>query len=306
MNTLKSKLKVTCFIFCMLPMAVLANQIDFSSENIKSISDDPSRLEENEQTLNLAKGSSFVEGCSGNSLFGQKYMPPFPLDWKASTSDKGAAGSILVFDNFTNTGSINRVSFWGINGYNNNERWYVCYESPMDFQITFFVDNDGMPGAEVASYDVSCVGNQTGLLYWGVFELYQYFADLPEPVELSEGWIAIQGMNDIKGPCWFEWMSSAEGYDGNSMQWDGSSLYNTGLDRAFCLEHQEFLCGDIDGDNAITFFDVIYFIYFKYKGGPPPISALMADVNHDGSNNILDAIYLLNFLYKNGASPLCP
>ncbi len=63
----------------------------------------------------------------------------------------------------------------------------------MNFQIRFFADNNGLPGAEAASYNVSSVGNQTGLIYRGAFELYRYFVDLPEPVEISEGWISIQG-----------------------------------------------------------------------------------------------------------------
>lgn len=308
MKYAKSILIIVCIIFYLQPLAGLAGragQNDFSFEVITDISADPDQMEEKNQTLNLSKSSSFAVGCPNHALFGQPFQVPTDTNWIASTSDNGATGSILVFDNFTNTGSINKISFWGINGYYTDDRWFVCYESPMEFQIKFFTDNNGFPGDEVASYSVSCVGNQTGLIYRGAFELYQYYADLPEPVEIETGWITIQGI-DGNPECWFEWMSSADGYDDSSWQWDGISLNKASVDRSFCLQHQDFLCGDIDGDNTVSIFDIIYYIIYKYKGGPPPASMLMADINKDEVYNILDIIFLVTYLYKDGPTPACP
>ncbi|MCP4704615.1 MAG: hypothetical protein GY865_08390, partial [candidate division Zixibacteria bacterium] len=148
-------------------------------------------------------------------------------------------------------------------------------------------------------------GNQTGLIYRGAFELYQYYADLPVSVEMDKGWITIQGI-DGNPECWFEWMSSADGYDSHSLQWDGVNLNNATIDRAFCLQHQEYLCGDIDGDNTVNLYDIIHYIYYRYKGGPPPVSMLTADVNSDGVYNILDIVVLCSYKYKNGPAPVCP
>jgi len=301
MKKLRSILIIVCIIFCLRPTTVLANQNDYTSDKITEISADPNRIGENSQTLNL----SFTTDCPDHALFGQPFQPPTDNNWMASTSDNGTAGSILVFDNFINSGSINRICFWGINGYFSDNRWYVCYESPMEFQIRFFDDNNGFPETQVASFDISCVGNQTGLIYGGAFELYQYFADLAEPVEISEGWISIQGM-DGNPECWFAWMSSLDGYDSSSLQWTGSSLNIVEVDRALCLQHQEFLCGDIDGNNVIDLYDVIYFIFYKYKGGPAPASMLTTDINRDDYYNILDIVFLLSFLYKDGPTPVCP
>ncbi len=305
LKNIKLLLKIVCFLSCCWPLAVIADQNYFASENITGMSADSDQIEEDGQTLILSKSSSFATGCPDHALFGQQYQAPTDTNWIASTSDNNAGGSILVYDNFINSGSINKICFWGINAYYANERWYVCYESPMVFQIKFFTDNNGFPGTQVASLDVPCVGNQTGVIYRGAFELYQYFADLPEPVEISEGWIAIQG-RDGNPECWFEWMSSVDGYDSSSLQWDGSNLNIARVDRAFCLQHQEFLCGDIDGDNTIGLYDVIYFIFYKYKDGPAPASMLTSDINRDNHYNVLDIVFLLNFLYKDGPTPVCP
>jgi len=302
---LNSILTIVFMSICLGPLPILAGHNDFISENITEILADPAQVEEATRTLDLSKSSLYTTGCPASALFGQQYQAPTDTNWIAATSDNGAAGSILVYDNFVNTGSINRISFWGINGYYSDDRWYVCYESPMEFQIKFYTDNNGTPGALIASYTISCVGNQTGLIYRGAFELYQYFADLPEPVEIEEGWMAIQGI-DGNPECWFEWMSSSDGYDASSLQWDGISLNIARTDRAFCLQHQDFICGDIDGDNAVNLYDIIYYLQYKYKGGPAPISLLTADINKDGFHSILDIIFLLNYRFKNGPTPDCP
>jgi len=67
-----------------------------------------------------------------------------------------------------------------------------------------------------------------------------------------------------------------------------------------------FTCGDINNDGGLNILDVIYFINFKYKGGPEPESMASAEVNGDGSLNILDVIYFINFKYKGGPDLQCP
>ncbi len=289
MKLIKSILIVVCTPLILSPLTILAEQYGTALQYITEISADP---EMKEDDLNLSKSSSLAAGCPEQSLFGQSFQLPSPNTWEAKTSDNGTTGSILAFDNFINAGSINKVSFWGINAFHSDGNWYICFESQMNFQIEFYSDNNGIPGNLMHSFNVTCPAYFTGLIYGGAFELYQYFADLPEPVEMSEGWIAIQGL-DGNPECWFEWMSSVDGYDASSLQWDGFSNIYTNNDRAFCLQHQEYICGDIDGDNSISIFDIIYFIYYKYKGGPPPASLLTADLNQDGYYNILDIVVII-------------
>ncbi len=67
-----------------------------------------------------------------------------------------------------------------------------------------------------------------------------------------------------------------------------------------------FLCGDVDNNGEINVLDLVYFINFKYKGGPEPDYIESAEVNGDGDINVLDLVYLINFKYKGGPDLLCP
>ena len=206
-----------------LPLAILmiVSQISIAENNIYRQDDLyglSAGIEDRAKSGELlsADNSFLTETCPDFSLFGQDYNVPTDTSWVATTSDIGAAGSILVYDNFTGTGEINRIAFWGINGYY-LDNWYVCYESPIEFGIKFYADDNGYPGQEISSHLVSCVGNQTGLIYRGVFELYVYYADLPEAIQVEDGWISIQGLGD-RPDCWFEWMSSETGLGDGGLQ----------------------------------------------------------------------------------------
>ena len=67
----------------------------------------------------------------------------------------------------------------------------------------------------------------------------------------------------------------------------------------------DYVCGDLTEDRVVNILDIVYYIYWKYKGGPAPNSTTAANVNCDGANNILDIIYLINFKYKGGPDPIC-
>ncbi len=301
---MKHWLLIISLAFGFLPSQVSSAPGSDLPDNMTGMSADNNSLRSPDENASLLENMAVIGGCPDYALFGQGYHPPIDSDWVASTSDDGSEGSILVFDNFLCSGAINQICFWGINGFYYEDTWYICYESPMEFEIRFYEDNNGLPGGLIASQIVECNGYQTGQIYNGAFELYEYYANLDQPVELEVGWISIQGKGD-RPDCWFEWMSGINGLDSSGYQWDGIGLNEISRDRAFCLQYQEFKCGDIDGDNFITIYDVIYFIYYKYRGGPAPISAAAADVNRDYKLNITDIVGILSYLYKDGPTPVC-
>ncbi len=67
-----------------------------------------------------------------------------------------------------------------------------------------------------------------------------------------------------------------------------------------------FMCGDVDNSGSLNILDIVYFINFKYKGGPRPVYIASAEVNGDGGLNILDVVYFINFKYKGGPDLKCP
>jgi C1A family cysteine protease len=85
---------------------------------------------------------------------------------------------------------------------------------------------------------------------------------------------------------------------------DGVGSYD---ERPFDLEiGPAFICGDLDGDEAINLLDVSFLIAYLYRDGPAPEPPQVADVDNSGEINLLDATYVINFLYKDGPPPNCP
>ena len=204
-------------------------------ENVEAVrvlgSDIASLTKPTDSVPTEAGGSRQDMECPADALFDQP--PHWPAEsWSAATSDVNPG--YLVYENYSGVnGPICDIHFWGLNAYQPGTGWVPCDENPMTFEIKFYTDAAGTPGAEVCSYTLSIPGMPTGQLYSG-FELYEYSADLDPCCVLDSGWVSIQGINSDPN-CWFLWMSSSVG-DGDSLQDDGTgTLVSTGYDRALCL-----------------------------------------------------------------------
>jgi hypothetical protein len=186
--------------------------------------------------------------CPTNTVFGQEPYDPSNPVWSGWSSDTGPPdGPYLVHDNFTNADGTNRIRFWGLRAYNDGSNWSTCTEDPMPFEITFYSDAAGQPGAVIATYNVSLSGTGTGIFFATSFELFEWETALSPapPVGVSPGWVSVQGSGDPN--CWFLWMSSPDG-DLSAFQWDGSSMNQLGEDLAFCLIVDPVECEWNEGD----------------------------------------------------------
>jgi hypothetical protein len=173
------------------------------------------------------------ETCPSTSFFGQNPTPP-DGNWNAFTSD--SFFPYLVFDNFSGLPQpITTVQFWGLTLFFDNG-WFVCdNEDPMTFEIKFYQDNAGVPGANVNSFTVTLSRDNTGLVYAG-FPLYHYKATLSSSVALTSGWISIQGISVADPNCVFLWMNSLTG-DKLAYQQDATgAMSNIGTDLSICFE----------------------------------------------------------------------
>jgi hypothetical protein len=172
--------------------------------------------------------------CPDGTTFGQTPVDPAG-DWHLTTSDTGPSdGPYVVYDNFTNAGTVNEIEFWGVRAYFDGVSWSECIEDPMTFEIIFYDDNAGQPGTAVATYNVNLNATPTGIVYSGVVELMEWHATLSPapPVATGTYWVSIQGIVDPA--CWFLWASSQDG-DANSYQWQSTTLVPLDYDEAFCL-----------------------------------------------------------------------
>lgn len=83
-------------------------------------------------------------------------------------------------------------------------------------------------------------------------------------------------------------------------------VYVAGLITFFIFQHTgNYVCGDIDGRAGINLLDMLFMIYYLYKGGASPQPLEAGDVDGSGNVNILDATHLINYLYKGGSAPSC-
>jgi hypothetical protein len=164
------------------------------------------------------RGTTAFESCPPSSVFSQAPVLPDNINWSAYTSDDNSLFTYLVYENFSGiTQPITAVHFWGLKLYYAGG-WDICTgENSMVFNVKFYQDNAGSPGALVDSESINIYEDNTGLDY-GLGYLYHYKAVPESPVNLSAGWISIQGTVSINpDDCVFLWMNSLTG-DGSGIQ----------------------------------------------------------------------------------------
>jgi hypothetical protein len=188
--------------------------------------------------------------CPENSLVGQTPEGPEDENWPFVSDDDYIDGERLVWDNFSGAGGINGIRFWGLNLMFDGTHYYECTESPMNFEIKFYEDDAGLPGATViATYNVTLTPIPTGIFYnAGMFwELMEYETVLYPQPGLGNGqtWVSVQA--DGGENCWFYWMSSIDG-DQSCWHLIGSGPILRNKDVAFCLT-RDYDCDWVEGDD---------------------------------------------------------
>jgi len=138
--------------------------------------------------------------CPDNSMFCQ--LPNLPNEWWTGYSAVDVY--YIPYDNFQGlTDKIAAVYWWGADFFND--------PSPLVFNIEFWTDDGGEPGTLVASFEgVTPTYTDTGLDYCGL-ELFEFYYELPTPVEMEEGWISICIDYFASNNRWFLWWGSDDG-----------------------------------------------------------------------------------------------
>jgi len=172
--------------------------------------------------------------CPADALYSQPAHEWFE-PWAPAPSEAGGEGSYtLAIDGFGDVvGQVGGVQWWGLTAaFDRAPGCYECVESDPTFQITFYEDDDGLPGAPLCSYVGRATVVRTGL-YYGTCELLHFTLDGFSPAcVVGSGWLSIQGGGDPD--CWFFWMSSPVGDGFSWLDW-GGELTGREHDLAFCL-----------------------------------------------------------------------
>jgi len=155
----------------------------------------------------LGAGEPVTPGFSmpaeNNVLFEQPPLEPWEV---ALWSDTGM-GYLCMEDFWGLTEDINDIHWYGIS--QDSGDYSDCDPTGMEFQIIFYQDDGGSPGAPVATF--SNVSPTITYLYTVVFSVYQFdVANLGTPVSLTEGWVSVQSTYSPNG-CFFAWTTSPVG-----------------------------------------------------------------------------------------------
>jgi hypothetical protein len=175
----------------------------------------------------------------GDVIFSQTYYTP-DESWNFVTSSVGL-GYLVQEDFWDLSDAIGDVEWYGLSLIWNSG-WTAGDPTGTTFNIIFYEDNGGVPGAQVASFSVEPTVVDTGLLYGGVYPMWYWTVVLDSSVDLTTGWMAIQ--SDVSpNNCNFLWAAGPEG-NFNALQNGGA----TGANMAFSLTAPDI---QLDHDIAV-------------------------------------------------------
>jgi hypothetical protein len=158
--------------------------------------------------------------CPPSTEFGQTPYGPDD-DWIFGTSEADVSGDTLIrYESYSVIDPICDIHWWGLQAWTDGFSWYGCTDSNPVFEVKFYADAGGVPGAEVASYTVTPTIIPTGVIFGGLFDMLYYSVPLLAPcVTQNAGFFSIQGLGDTD--CWFLWAGSLIG--------DASSCFDEGF-----------------------------------------------------------------------------
>lgn len=164
--------------------------------------------------------------CPANAMFGQE------IDFNGGAVACDVDENGQAADNFTGASTrIQGVRWYGFEAYYFLSQWHSCSIADPRFQIIFYNNNGGYPGTVLSTQDVTAYRHATNRYLLGQ-RIYIYEAELPTPVNLSSGWLAIRCIaND---GCWFNWAGSSDGEQICAYN-EGSGWNHVSSDLSFCL-----------------------------------------------------------------------
>lgn len=257
--------------------------------------------------------------CGPNDVFGPGFdnAPGAVRAEEIFASDFLNGNPVRLFDGYWNTHApITNLTWWGAffsvqNGFIEGPCQNVQFKS--QFEITFFQDNAGIPGAVVGSPVVIQAGVEpTGETTPETNEqIWQIRAELPNPVLEASGWVSIIALPEpADQACTFFWINNAANGAGDRRSWidDNAMLVPVPGDRALCLGGPpcDACPGDTNGDGLRNGQDVQQLSACLLAGPAVPPGCRCADMNDDQSLDEDDAGIFVDALLASPFGGVCP
>ncbi len=135
--------------------------------------------------------------CGGGEvMFSQEPIVPGE-PWGAAQSD--SEGGFRVYEDYSVSSAIGSIRFWGVFGFQ------ACDTVPHGFEITFIDSVNNL----TQTYNVTLTPNVLPLVYFGVYQLLEYTAELNPPCTITNGWLSIAETSSPS--CYFNWSSTVLG-----------------------------------------------------------------------------------------------
>ena len=156
-----------------------------------------------------------IEGLGGGGSLAPDFGSPGPGDilfeqpphdpWKSAWYSDTESETLCMDDFWGLTGDIGDIHWYGISA-SCDPGCHDCDPTSIEFEIIFYQDAAGSPGAPVATF--SNVTPAVTYLYTDSYSVYRFDVDsLGTPVGLNQGWVSIQSTSG----CRFWWLNSPSG-----------------------------------------------------------------------------------------------
>ena len=174
-------------------------------------------------------------------LLGQNPNSPVDPDWDIMSSHQTSWGTFVMAESINQTAAdpdwfnISSLTVWGLSLINvPTEAIQACDPTGMTFDVIFYEDTAGVPGAVICDLQSVTPAITNTLVQYIGFDLFQF--DLPAACDLGTvgpKWVTIQS-ELYPDDCGFVWLSSADDGSG-SLQDGGGGWQFKENDRSMCI-----------------------------------------------------------------------
>jgi len=127
--------------------------------------------------------------CTPNAIYGQTPTPILNFLWATD------AMNYKLFQNFISQPSyFDAIHLWGAMAYNDGMNYPECYHAPIDIEVGIYLDNNGVVGAQIASYIIPVTPDSTYATLGG-FQIYEFNIQLPQVFFIANGWFSVRSTN---------------------------------------------------------------------------------------------------------------
>jgi len=241
-------------------------ETEFAGEVVLVNSDDPTDTCIIAAALVTPVSQQFIQASVANNFIQSSQVPYQPIgglgslylqtpvgpdgSWTFTTSD--VLLGYLVQDNFHDvTATIEDLHWWGL-PLIYSSGWTQGNPEDLEFEVIFYEDDAGSPGAVVATYSNLFPTYTFYANYAGLYDAYLWEIDGLD-VDLAAGWLSIQSTSSPTSTSLL-WANSEDipPGDGYSLQ-DGGALE---YDEAFELTGGVPTIPDLDCDGTLSWIDV--------------------------------------------------